>query len=67
MSARLELYVRRADGSAYCEAEGRETPEDRRRLDREARFWIAKANVVSVELKIETGRTGGYRRERRNG
>lgn len=58
----LDLYSRYADGSSYCVLSLRDTPENRRVLDREARLLISKPNVLSVSMEIVEGRSAGYLR-----
>ena len=63
-----ELRVRRTDGSRYVEASLRaDEPDARNRLDREALHWLPRPGVLEVSVEEVDGRTGGYRRERRNG
>lgn len=58
---RLEMFVTRSDGSTYCEVERRDTPEERRRIDRDAWHALARPNVVAVAV-TSNARTGGYKR-----
>lgn len=58
---RLEMFVRRADGTAYVEHVERDTAEGRRVVDRLAWSALSRKNVVSVEV-TSSDRIGGYSR-----
>jgi hypothetical protein len=64
MTARLEMFVRFADGTGRTLHAVEASAENRRLLDRMAWHLSAKPNVESIEVKVRTGRTGGYERSR---
>jgi hypothetical protein len=64
MTARIEMFVRFADGSGKTLHAVEDTPYNRRTLDRMAWWLLAKDNVVDIDVDVRTGRTAGYERSR---
>ncbi len=58
--ARLEMFVRLEDGSGRVVEQCRDGAIERREMDRLAWHWLAKARVVSVQVRPVTGRMAGY-------
>jgi hypothetical protein len=59
-----EMFVRFTDGTGRTLHSVENTAENRRTLDRMAAHLLAKPNVESIDVDIQTGRTAGYERSR---
>lgn len=65
MTARLEMFVRFADGTGRTLHAVEDSPANRRTIDRMAAHLLAKPNVASIDVEVRTGRTAGYERSGR--
>ena len=57
----LELYVQSVNGDNYWAADGPDTPEGRRELDRLAWAAMRSPRVLAVSVTPVKDRRGGYR------
>ena len=64
MTAKLEMFVRFADGTGKTLHAVEDSSYNRRTVDRMAAHLLAKPNVTSIDVNVRTGRTAGYERSR---